>query len=260
MSGGKVILVRQRDFEKMGDAVLLRVFIWCLSKMARRKSQQRIRTGRGAWTKVEVQVGQFAYQRQLAEDALQIPGPTIRDKMILLAGPECNRIIYAASPDKQWTLVTILNHERYLPGAPASPTRMRGTAEGFDEFWAAWPKHERKVAKGKCLQVWRRKGLAKQCRAVMAVLDSTKRSHDWKKNGGEYIPAPLVWLNGDRWQAEVEDLAPAGAEPEDRMKIQMAFDALPEAERERWRGDGGDWTRAAFEWWRDRKNHGETAS
>jgi len=253
---GKVILLRQRDFEKMGDAVLLRVWIWCLSRMARRRTKQRVRTGRGAWTQVQVEVGQFAYQRKLAFDALQIPGTTIHDQMVRLLSLRC--LTYARSADKQWTLVTIAGHERYLPGASAAPSSMKGSAEGFDDFWAAWPPSHRKKAKTKCLTVWKRKGLSKQARSVMAVLASDKRSQDWKKDAGEYIEAPLVWLNSDRWEADPADLSLA-AVADDTMKICMAFDTQPESVKDHYRDvNPGDWARAPLLWWEERRNTSST--
>lgn len=29
-------------------------------------------------------------------------------------------------------------------------------------------------------------------------------SEQWKKDGGQFIPHPTTWLNGDRWEDEVE--------------------------------------------------------
>lgn len=70
----------------------------------------------------------------------------------------------------------------------------------FERFWTAWPKHERKQAKGKCSSLWRQKGFDQQAVAILAHVEALKRSADWLKEEGRYIPAPLVYLNQRRWE------------------------------------------------------------
>jgi len=83
----------------------------------------------------------------------------------------------------------------------------------FERFWSAWPKHRRQRAKKQCLAAWRKRHLAKYADQIMAVLEADKKSHGWTKDGGEFIPAPLVWLNGDRWDCDLDSLnAPATGE------------------------------------------------
>jgi hypothetical protein len=72
---------------------------------------------------------------------------------------------------------------------------------GFDLFWEAWPPHKRKADRKSCLARWRAGDLSKQAVAIMASLDAWKVSDDWAKSGGDYIQAPLAWLNQEKWQA-----------------------------------------------------------
>lgn len=83
--------------------------------------------------------------------------------------------------------------------------------EPFDLFWAVWPRHYRKGAKAKCKARWRRDGLDAKADHIMAVLKLWKKK--WLKDLNKYIPAPLVWLNGQRWDCELADLK----EHEERM-------------------------------------------
>ena len=76
----------------------------------------------------------------------------------------------------------------------------------FDRFWKAWPRHFRKAAKNKCQARWKRDKLDAKADHVLAVLESWKVR--WLKDGNKYVPAPLVWLNGQRWDADIEDIAP----------------------------------------------------
>jgi hypothetical protein len=77
----------------------------------------------------------------------------------------------------------------------------------FLRFWAAWPKHPRKQAQGKCWSLWQRKDFDQVAQAILSHVDALKASEDWQKNDGAYIPAPLVYLNQQRWEG-AEEAAP----------------------------------------------------
>lgn len=74
---------------------------------------------------------------------------------------------------------------------------------GFDRFWEVWPAGERKQARGRCLEVWRKRGFEVDATAVLAHVESAKRSADWLQG---FVPAPLVYLNQRRWEGA--DTAP----------------------------------------------------
>lgn len=78
--------------------------------------------------------------------------------------------------------------------------------DGFAEFWEAWPKSHRKQAKGHCLKAWVKAEAYKTKDVILAHIASLKDTDGWLKNNGAYIPAPLVYLNQQRWEgAEVEE-------------------------------------------------------
>lgn len=83
-----------------------------------------------------------------------------------------------------------------------SKTRTRACRDDdFDAFWAVYP---RKVGKGEA-----RKAFAKVKAPVSMLIEAVntqKQSHQWTKNGGEYIPNPATWLNQGRWE---DSLPPA---------------------------------------------------
>ena len=41
---------------------------------------------------------------------------------------------------------------------------------------------------------------------VKKALEAQKASFDWQKENGRYIPLPATWLNGKRWEDELEDV------------------------------------------------------
>jgi hypothetical protein len=85
---------------------------------------------------------------------------------------------------------------------------------GFDRFWAAWPKSPRKGAKAACLARWK-KGLYEHCAdQIIKHVEWQKTTDQWRKDNGLFIPAPLVYLNQQRWD---------GAEiPEVKIPVTMA--------------------------------------
>lgn len=76
----------------------------------------------------------------------------------------------------------------------------------FDKFWAAWPKSFRKGGKSVCKARWDKgmyDGCADQIIKHVAWMCTTDA---WRKDNGAFIPAPLVYLNQQRWDgAEIPD-------------------------------------------------------
>lgn len=84
---------------------------------------------------------------------------------------------------------------RSKPKKPASDSPL------FAQFWEAYPK---KKAKPVAEKAWAKIDPDEQLLAdILSALDQQKRSRDWLKDCGQYIPNPASWLNGRRWEDEV---------------------------------------------------------
>ena len=90
------------------------------------------------------------------------------------------------------------------PKPKRTPPPPADAGGAFEEFWNAWPDHKRKVGKPQCAAKWAKKGCDGFAAKLMAALKAFKASEDWTKDKGEFIPAPLVWLNQERWEAAVD--------------------------------------------------------
>ena len=82
----------------------------------------------------------------------------------------------------------------------------------FEEFWQAYPNRRKYDKKGCRRKYGKIEDIEKVHADIMAALEIHKHSKDWTKNNGEYIPAPSVYLNQERWKhtdtrSEVEMLA-----------------------------------------------------
>ncbi len=83
--------------------------------------------------------------------------------------------------------------------APAKP-------EGrFPEFWATWPKTDRRQDRKRCLEKWAAKRLDAIADEVIDHVDALKRTRKWIEG---FEPAPLTYLNGERWKDGVGDERP----------------------------------------------------
>lgn len=75
-------------------------------------------------------------------------------------------------------------------------------ADGFAAFWAAYPK---KAGKADALKAWNKLAPDVVLQEQMGkALEVQKQSQQWRKDGGQYIPMPATWLNGKRWEDEVQ--------------------------------------------------------
>ena len=70
---------------------------------------------------------------------------------------------------------------------------------GFAKFWETWPTNDRKQAKGKCLDAWKKAHAERDAALVIDHVSSLKNG-SWTKDAGQFIPAPLTYLNGRRWE------------------------------------------------------------
>ncbi len=78
-----------------------------------------------------------------------------------------------------------------------------GADENFEKFWAAYPK---KTAKQAALKAWNKlKPNEELVKTILAALDVQKKSEQWTKDKGQFIPYPATWLNGRRWEDEREE-------------------------------------------------------
>lgn len=145
-------------------------------------------------------------------------------------------VVNGASPDKhdsppnQEPLTK--NHK------PATPQPPKGGCRRFEEFWTAWPKGERKQDKVKCAEKWRRGNLDDLADKILADIEVKRHTEKWREG---YIEAPLVYLNGRRWEDGVTPEAKAGtpaADPESRVSVEAEGERLGvgrwDENREQW--------------------------
>ena len=80
---------------------------------------------------------------------------------------------------------------------PQPPEKPGGDdPSGFTDFWNAWPTSTRKQDRKKCAEKWRRSKFGANLAAIVAHVEASKGSKQWRDG---FEPAPLTYLNGERW-------------------------------------------------------------
>jgi hypothetical protein len=72
--------------------------------------------------------------------------------------------------------------------------------ERFNKFWINYPK---KRNKGNAKKIWLRiKPGEELLKKMLAKIMEAKKSKDWQKDNGQFIPYPATWLSGECWEDE----------------------------------------------------------
>lgn len=133
--------------------------------------------------------GQQPQAQQTPNEQIETTLPT----MVTTFTPDGNHVTVGTKP--RYHELEVLEPEDSEQESPQPPT-----GDGFDVFWAAYPK---KVGK-KTVQSWweRHKPTGELQAEMMAALVWQCTSPGWIKSNGQYIPNPMTWLNQGRWEDE----------------------------------------------------------
>ncbi len=106
-------------------------------------------------------------------------------------------------------------------GSEGSEPKKKPREADFDRFWAAYPK---KVGKQAARKAFDR--VKTPVETLLTALERQKRSDQWSRDAGQYIPNPATWLNQGRWEDELPEAGTA------RNGVPMGGGTLGEAELE----------------------------
>jgi hypothetical protein len=91
---------------------------------------------------------------------------------------------------------------------------------GFELFWSTWPRntqtYSRKGCRSKCAALWITRHHESQTETIVAHVRWLKTTEQWLKDGGAYIPAPLVYLHQQRWDGA--EIPPPPEEVQNRAR------------------------------------------
>jgi hypothetical protein len=70
----------------------------------------------------------------------------------------------------------------------------------FTDFWRAYP---RRVAKKDAEKAWAKIDAAEYPK-ILDAITKQRKTEDWRRDGGRFIPYPASFLRGERWTDELE--------------------------------------------------------
>ena len=106
---------------------------------------------------------------------------------------------------------------------PPAAVRVRASPNDFNLFWDAYPKKE---SKKDAWEAWKRLNPSQEIlAAILAGIGRAKTGDQWQRS---IIPHPATWLNGKRWEDEINTAALVSARA---SPTRNGVDTSPEARR-----------------------------
>jgi hypothetical protein len=84
-----------------------------------------------------------------------------------------------------------------LTGDPPPPPKRSKTTlalPGFDRFWKAYPHYQGRSSKKDSVKQWVDLKLEPIADRVIVTVNNYRKTGDWTRDGGQYVPAAEVWL------------------------------------------------------------------
>jgi hypothetical protein len=69
-------------------------------------------------------------------------------------------------------------------------------SKDFEYFWKDYPK---KIGKKEALKAWEKAKDKPALVDILQAITNAKKSDQWLKENGQFIPNPSTWLNQGRW-------------------------------------------------------------
>ena len=124
----------------------------------------------------------------------------------------CKPLVSPLEAPRVSVAVTETETETTLSGKPDDEEKFtKKYSDEFERFWSAYPKCDRKQAKGKCYQIWKQKKLDKDVEAILAHLESMRTQYT--KNNHEYCPLTASHLNAMGWDGFEVGMLATHADP-----------------------------------------------
>ena len=162
----------------------------------------------------ELDINKDTYTKQLAQlknlgyvrvEQVRTSGGVFKHNVYFIEQVPCPISPDTVPPDtvppdtvKPDTNSTSLNSTSLNSTSNNTPLTPQGVETGFEIFWAAYPK---KTSKPAATKAWAKlKPNEETVRTMLAAIEEAKKTTDWQKDGGKYVPYPATWLNNRRWE------------------------------------------------------------
>lgn len=93
----------------------------------------------------------------------------------------------------------------YINTCSNDKTNAISNEELFEAFWQAYPKKKNKGSAEKWFKS--HKPSKELVDTMLSKIEQQKKTNDWKKNEGQFIPYPSTWLNAKAWEDETTEVS-----------------------------------------------------
>jgi hypothetical protein len=110
---------------------------------------------------------------------------------------------HETATDKTIAATEIHKSVTETPQSKVKESKVNNTIARFQRFWEMYPK---KKSKGVAEKAFAQLNPDEQLLATMlATIERAKKSDDWLKEGGKFIPYPATWLRAKGWLDVIEE-------------------------------------------------------
>jgi hypothetical protein len=236
--GGYIIIARKFfDSDVMGwPPLYLKLWIWMLGKANRNRKSKNLKIGQFFTTIAEMQEAmswKVGYRKRKATIAEIRKSYEAFTKSTMISTTKSTRGMlitvlnyeYYQNPkhyeehneehDEGYTKSTVVTHVIKQESKEIKQDNIYPSS--FTSFWGFYPK---KVGKGEALKAWKKiRNAADILPQILASIQKQKHTEQWTEKNGKYIPHPATWLNGRRWEDEVDVQPTIGNELTDLGEI-----------------------------------------
>ncbi|MCH5192255.1 MAG: phage replisome organizer N-terminal domain-containing protein [Oscillospiraceae bacterium] len=99
--------------------------------------------------------------------------------------------------DKSYDVVVL---EKEIEKEEIDKEKYKKESDDFDDFWDRYPKKKGKADARKAFD--KLNPTDELLSLMLNALDRQRKSKEWQKDNGQFIPYPATWLNGRRWEDE----------------------------------------------------------
>jgi hypothetical protein len=96
------------------------------------------------------------------------------------------------------TLTPALTQElqKEPPNPPRASRSVPVYSDGFVKAWGTYPHFGQRSLKRRAFEVWRKENLERITDSIVAWIEAGRRSDDWIRDAGQFVPGMQVWLKG----------------------------------------------------------------
>jgi len=188
-------------------------WLWCLLKASHKEYDLIV-----GCQKVHLMPGDFVFGLNKASEELAM---SIRSIRTILAFLKTSQNLTIKTTNK-FSVISIVNWDIYQQTETTNDNqndkpltsnrqatdnkqevknkRIKEYTSDFLQFYDAYPKH---IGREPAWKAWQKlNGSRPNLSTLITKINEMKKSEDWTKDNGKFIPHPATWLNQKRWEDE----------------------------------------------------------